>query len=139
MKSKLGNFSNANALLVSFGFTHKQLITAQAIAPDSLRILGGEKGKDVEFRVANTSNATASRDGAFFPFVNENEDRNVEVLFLVEGGDTTTIKYNAASIIKRLAIVEDQVVSALTDMQETADEIEMLTFEDESAKPGKSK
>jgi hypothetical protein len=129
MKSKLGVFSNSNALLVSFDLTHAQLATANAIAPEAFKLMEGPKGKEEEvFVLLNTANATADSAGVGFPFINEDQEKTVEVLFTVEGGDTQSIKYNAAKTVSRLEKVEKQIIAALKDMDKVAEGIEMIGF-----------
>ena len=129
MKSKLGNFSNANALLVSFNLTHKELITAKAIAPKAFKIMS-EDGKSEEFKLFQTPNASASRTGVSFPFAHENESRKVEVMFTIDGVDVDTVTYNAASIVQNLVIVEKAIIKELKAMKDVAKGIEVMSFED---------
>lgn len=134
MKSKLGVFSNANALLVSFEFSHKELITANAIEQKAFKIMD-EKDKNEVFALMNSSEASASKAVVGFPFLHEEENKKVEVIFLIPGADTQSIRYNAASIVSNLQTVEGQINRALSNMREVADGIEMLGFGEDDSRP----
>lgn len=127
MKSRLGVFSNANALLVSFGFTHRDLANVSSVDPSALCIKADDGKSDV-FRLMNTTNASAGGAGASFPFIHENENKTVEVLFTISGGDLESIKFNAASIVQNLKTVDAQIRKVVKSMADTAKGIEMLDF-----------
>ena len=129
MKSKLGVFSNANALLVAFALSHSDLITAHSINPESFRILN--KDGDELFALMNTSDCSESKTGVGFPFLHELENKKVEVIFLIPGGDTKSIRYNAATIVQNLEIVAKQIKTALSVMDKVAESISILGFADE--------
>ncbi len=131
MKSKLGIMSNANALLVGFNLTHKDLLLAQSIAPEAFKVMDKE-GKNELFSVMNAQNTSFNQAGVSFPFLNETETRKVEVLFIVEGTDAEIVNFNAAKVLGNIGIIEKQIKAALVAMRKTASSIETLEFGDKS-------
>ena len=132
MKSKLGIFSNANALLVGFSFTHKELITVQSVSPEALEIREKEENNNhskLVFSLVNASNTGLGTKTASFPFFHEDETKKVEVLFTVQGADTESIKYNASAKLPYLRKIEEQITNAMDKIKKTAAEIEILNFD----------
>lgn len=131
MKKKFGAFSNSNLLLVSFGFTHKELLTVNQVAPLTLQeIVKNEERnrKETVFAIMNTTDTTANLRGVSFPFLNEKENEKVQVAFQLDGKDQEIVRLTSAKICKSLEVIEKQVLEELKSMSETSKSIENLEF-----------
>lgn len=123
MKSRLGVFTNRNALIVSFGLTHGDLKLAAKLNPNPLVIVDADDNEI--FKLINSSCTDASPDGVSFPFKGAKTVKP-EVLFTINGTDLDEIKFEAATIVSNLAKVESQCKIALKAMRKTADAIVMI-------------
>lgn len=133
MKARFGALSNQNLLIVGFSFTHKQLLQAQAVDTEVLKVLDEESRKTL-FVLGNSANTTANLNGVTFPFLNENQDKNVVVGLVLPGNDPEIVKFEAAKVIERLTVVETQVQAVLKNIGESLKSIEELSFDEPTKK-----